>query len=104
MGGRNRVVGGRKFLSGSVVTRGKVPGVGLVQGPSGTDGADGSDGADGADGTQVVTALEAGFDPNDYNTGDVVFLVDDIDTPTVIKYGGKKGDGGGGGFPNEIEL
>jgi len=105
MGGRNRRVGGAKFGPQSVVGRGKSPLVGLAPvGPAGEDGAAGDDGADGADGTQVVTALEAGFDPDDYNAGDVVFLVDNIGTPTVIKYGGKKGDGGGGGFPDEIEL
>jgi hypothetical protein len=34
----------------------------------------------------------------------MAFLVDDIDTPTTVKFGGKKGDGGGGGFPVPIEI
>ena len=110
MSGRNRVVGGRRFFSGGPLGRGHAALVAIADGPVGATGAvgatgsTGATGAAGAAGTQVVTAVEAGFNPALYATGTVAFLVDSITTPTTVKYGGKKGDGGGGGFPDPIVI
>jgi hypothetical protein len=106
MAGRNRIVGSRRFVRGGAVARGHANLQPLLVGPAGDDGSAGADGDDGADGTQVETVLEGDFDPGDYPVGTVVFLVTGgtVATPTAIEFGGKKGDGGGGGFPDPIEI
>ena len=107
MGARNRIVGGRRFQQGGPIGRGKAAFVALVAGPAGTDGVDGTDGTDGTDGadwTEVVVAEEASFNPASYPTGTIAFLVDDLENPTDVSFGGKKGDGPGGDFPDPVPL
>jgi len=112
MAGRNRIVGGRRFATLGHARRGKAAFVNLapadgadgVDGDDGSNGSDGAPGADGADGTQVIVAVAAGFDPDDYPAGTVAFFVDDLAEPTAVQFGGKKGDGDGGGFPEPLPL
>ena len=87
--------------------RGKVPFQGALMGPageSGEAGAEGPEGPPGEDGNIVDVVTPGTFDPDDYNPGDVVFFVDALDEPTLLTFGGQKGDGAGGGFPEELPV